>query len=958
MTWVLKLLGIFAVVMASVTKNVEDMTLEEKVGQLGQLDIDDFMVDEEIDWVKYRTWMHRFKFGSVLDSPFSGGPNADGKVGYTAAEWRTVLHQMQTIAMEETGIPIIYGLDSIHGATYIAGATLFPAQLTMAAAFDPEVARTAGAVTAKDTLAAGVNWLFSPVLGLALQPAWARFWETFGEDPFLVSRLGQALIAGIQQPSTVRGVVPDRAAACMKHFIAYSDPATGHDRSPVTMGDRLVRQLYVPAFEAAVDAGVLTGMESYQEVSGIPMISSERYLKTMLRGELGFKHLMVSDFEEIENLYNFHKAACSVREAIKMAFLDTSVDMSMIPTDSSFFEDLISLVRDGEVPESRIDESVRRVMWLKQELGMLEDPVPPLHDVRLVTVGSDEDQEKALNAARAGIVLLKNTDDLLPVATASTKVFVTGPTAHAVKAQTGGWALHWQGGSAEWEYRALPTKSYSVLDGARQVFGTDSVTFAAGPELTLFDAPGTTPNLGGMTLQEVSRSVELAKDVDVVVLCLGEDNYTEKPGDIDDLTLPSAQLEYARLLAEVGTPVVLVLVEGRPRLLDGIAKLESIQAILFAGIPGPQGGLAVAEIIAGLVQPSARLPFTYPLSAANVPYPYHHKPSDMCTDPSDPGEYVNCPVEWSFGAGLSYSSFTYSNVQLSAKSISEKDTLTVSATVTNTGAVQAQHSVLLFLTDVIRRVTPEYKLLRGFTKLDLSSGDSADVQFTLGMEDFTFVGLNNRPTLEGGEYRVALGPDADCRADGWDQTGTCLVFQLQLTSRAANDTVCQSACKSLGHSGALHTSFISNDDKAAAAATCSVTCADEGWLWEDVACLEQRTAEVAMGLHAMGHAGQCGSARHAMNGLAALGASSGSGESSSGTDGANDAYDVVWILAVVICTILVFAVGVFGYVNSKSSSDIMRDPAACDSDDRYAVNRGAAVVTPLLGETSYQPHEI
>jgi len=471
---------------------------------------------------------------------------------------------------------------------------------------------------------------------------------------------------------------------------------------------------------------------------------------------------------------------------------------------------------------------------MKQELGMFARPVPPLHDRRVSTVGQAEDQEAALDAARESVVLLKNDDGFLPLPTTGKKILVTGPAATAVSAQTGGWALHWQGGESDQEYRDLPTNSYSVLDGVQKVFPGYDISHLRGPSFPSANKDQSTE----LSAELLTESTRLAQDADVVVLCLGEENYAEKPGDVDDLTLPADQLEYAQSILDAGTPVVLVLIEGRPRLLNGLATSSAVKAVLFAGVPGPQGGLAVAEILAGQVQPSARLPFSYPQSSAAIPYPYHRKPSDLCTNPDDGFEYVPCPVEWPFGTGLTFQPFEYSDIRLSSSTITETEQLTVSVTVTNTGHTTAKHSVLLFLTDVVRRVTPEYKLLKGFTKIELEPGDAAEVEFTLGRADFMYVGVDKRPTLEAGEFRVQIRPDVDCRGDSWSESGDCFSFQLTLSQpEATQEVVCQAMC-SRAREGVAD----------AAHMTCLEQCRAHKTTWADVACLEENHASLESGM--------------------------------------------------------------------------------------------------------------
>ena len=460
------------------------MTLEEKIGQMVQIDISKFMKQgtDEVDYDMIKQWVEEYKIGSILNSPFSTGA-INGESGWTAAQYRELIINIQKIADNSSSkVPIIYGIDSIHGATFMKGATLFPQALAMAATFDPEMAFQSAQISSRDTRAAGIQWLFAPVLGLGLHPLWARFPETFGEDPYLAAQMGSAVIRGIQDvhpdssattdstadPSSrhlradissnnggelkTHGV-PARAAACMKHFIAYSFPVNGHDRSPVLLPDRMVRQLYMPSFQAAIDAGVMTAMESYQEVGGEPMVSSEAYLKTLLRKEMGFEGMLVTDYAEIENLYNWHRVVSTQKDAVQLSMTDTTVDMSMVPTDSSFGQYLGQLVQEGAVSEARIEESARRVLQLKEDLGMfdLRNRHFAAQDTLLDLVGGEKDWLLSLQASRAALTLLKNeafgntTQSVLPITQPGARIFVTGPTADSLPSLTGGWSVHWQG---------------------------------------------------------------------------------------------------------------------------------------------------------------------------------------------------------------------------------------------------------------------------------------------------------------------------------------------------------------------------------------------------------------------------------------------------------------------------------------------------------------------------------
>jgi beta-glucosidase len=439
------------------------MTLQEKIGQMVQIDIAKFMKPgtDVVDYDLVKQWVNDYKIGSILNSPFSGG-QINGVSGWTAAQYRDMIINLQKITEEtQSKAPIIYGIDSIHGATFVKDAALFPQALAVAATFDTDMAFKSAKVSSRDTRAAGIQWLFAPVLGLGLHPNWARFPETFGEDPYLAAAMGKATIDGIQYYETVTAPsngdttqgIPARAAACMKHFIAYSYPVNGHDRSPVLLPDRMVKQLYLPSFQAAVDTGVMTGMESYQEVGGEPMVSSRTYLTDLLRKEMGFEGMLVTDYAEIENLFNWHRVVASQKDAVQLSMTDTTVDMSMVPLDSSFGDYLQELVSEGKLDASRVEESARRVLQLKEDLGMFEPRNRRFaaQDTLLEQVGSAEDWQLSLDASRAALTLLKNQPHtsgaapVLPITNSAANIFVTGPTADSLPSQTGGWSIHWQG---------------------------------------------------------------------------------------------------------------------------------------------------------------------------------------------------------------------------------------------------------------------------------------------------------------------------------------------------------------------------------------------------------------------------------------------------------------------------------------------------------------------------------
>lgn len=601
----------------------------------------------------------------------------------------------------------------MHGANYIYGATIFPQQINAAASFNRDLVKAMGRVQGKDTKAGGIPWLFAPILGINTQPLWSRSFETFGECPYVAAEMGKAIIRGIQTEDDPEfpGLPP--AAACMKHFIAYPAAVTGHDRSPIELNSRTVKQLYAPPFTAAVqEAGVKSAMEAYTEVSGVPMASSKEYLVDLLRDEMGFEGMLVTDYNEIANLHQFHFVAEDMPEAVELAMKDTSIDMSMNPPLAVGFADaVLDLVRRGVVLEGRVDASVARVLALKEWLGLLDNPFHLLDDFPLLeaSVGSAADKEAALALARESIVLLENPQSLLPLEPATMvgkKIFVTGQGCNSLGMQSGGWTLHWQGARRN----SVFTAGTTYFEGLKERFPLSEVWYHPGVTVAGTDIPGQ------------REALRHAKEADVVVACVGEPTYAEKPGDVNDLSLPAGQLDYIEKLTAVGPPVVAVLVEGRARVLG--SALDKASAVLDAMLVGPSGGQALAEIIAGDVNPSGRLPFTYPRFTGVAPQQYYRKPSSLCTTGRVvlPFTYIDCPRQWEFGHGLSYTTFAYQNASLSATTIDENTPLVVSLTVMNTGRSRGKEAVLLFVTDKVRRVTPEYKMLRRFEKVELEAG--------------------------------------------------------------------------------------------------------------------------------------------------------------------------------------------------------------------------------------------
>jgi beta-glucosidase len=702
---------------------LERMTVKEKVGQMTQLALSSISSQTStadqphiLDEDKAREAIVEYGIGSVLNA---------GNVAMGIDEWRSLVARLQSMATEQTrlGVPLIYGIDSVHGGNYIMGATLFPHNLTLAATFDPELSRLAGEITAAETRAAGLPWNFAPVCDVARAPAWSRVFETFGEDPHLAGVMAAASVVGQQGDDLAS---PLRVAATAKHFLGYSDPRTGRDRTPANIPDTELFDTFLPPFEATFDAGVRTIMVNSSEINGVPVHASPRILRGILRERAGFEGVVVTDWSDVLKLRDWHRVAETEREATRLA-VEAGIDMAMTPLSLSFADTLVGLVEDGVIAESRLDESVRRILALKMELGLFEQPLSPADAV--ATLGTESAHDASLAAARAGVTLLRNTDDLLPLAE-GTRILVCGPAADDLVALHGSWTYTWQG-TDEAMYPDTPT----LLDAVRERFGEDRVAYQPG---ATWDEP-----------RDIDAAAQAAAEADVVLLCLGEEASAEKPGDILDLAMSDAQLDLARALGRTGTPVVLVLLENRPRLFTPVE--QHMDAVLWAGHPGPHGGRAIAEILAGDVNPSGRLPFTYPRDA-NALLTYDHKYSERFW--MDEYTYTGYTPMFAFGEGLSYTSFGYSGLSVRR---APDGGLTGEVIVTNTGDRAGDEAVLVYLTDEVSSITPRVRRLKWFDKVSLEPGARATVRFDLPREALTMIDAEGRRVLEPGAFTVRVG---------------------------------------------------------------------------------------------------------------------------------------------------------------------------------------------------------
>ncbi len=713
------------------------MTLEEKVGQMTQLAIGMIVSgrdqDVKIDQAKLDKAIVKYGVGSILNV---------SDQALTVDTWRGIISQIQDVATKKTrlGIPMIYGIDSIHGANYVRGATLFPQEIGMAATFNPELMKRGAEIAAIETRAAAIPWSFSPVLDLGRNPLWPRFWETFGEDPYLAKVMGVAFVRGLEGSDVSADT---QVASSLKHYMGYSFPLTGRDRTPAWIPENYLREYFLPTFDAAVKAGARTIMVNSGDINGTPGHINHHILTDILRTELGFKGFVVSDWEDIKKLVTTWRIAADEKEATRLAVL-AGIDMSMVPNDYSFADHLVALVKEGAVPQARIDEAVRRILRVKFELGLFEKPMP---DASLkAKFGLPEYRDASLAAARESITLLKNNNNVLPLSK-NTKVLVTGPTSDSLVSMNNGWTWVWQGS----EESLYPTDRLTIRKAIEAKVGASNVTWVQGTKITR--GPG--PSNGTPTDQEqevdIAAAVSAAQNADVVVLALGEGSYCETPGNITDLTIGEPQIKLAEAIKATGKPVVMVLVEGRPRIINRIA--DSASAILMAYNPSDEGGRAIADILFGDVNPSGRLPFTYPRTPNGL-INYDHKPFE--TENSAFGNMAFNP-QFQFGDGLSYTTFAYSDLRIGKQTISANEDLPVSVTVKNTGNRAGKEAVLVYVSDLVATLSPPGKRLRRFAKINLDPGQSKTLTFKLRREDLSFIGSDNKPILEPGDFEVRIG---------------------------------------------------------------------------------------------------------------------------------------------------------------------------------------------------------
>lgn len=712
------------------------MTLDEKIGQMTQLSIDvlgsfvngEFVLDES----KLQQAIAEFKVGSVLNAP--------GPVAQTAAKWQEIIGRIQEVSMKEIGIPCIYGLDQTHGTTYTLDGILFPQNINIAASFNPELAYEAARITAYETRAGSCPWTFSPTVDMARDPRWSRIWENFGEDCLVNAVMGSQSILGYQgdEPNHIPA---NRIAASVKHYMGYSSARTGKDRTPAYISESELREKCFAPFKACVEAGALTIMVNSGSINGVPVHANHELLTKWLKEDLQWDGMLVTDWADINNLYTREHVAASKKEAIKMA-VNAGIDMAMEPYDLGYCTLLKELVEENEVSMARIDDAVRRVLRLKVRLGLFEQPITPMADYPLL--GSEEHAQLALKAAEESEILLKNKDQILPLKK-GTKILVTGPNAHSMRCLNGGWSYSWQGHLAD----RFASKYNTLYEAICQEFGADHVRLEQG---VTYVAEGTYTE---ENTPEIAKAVAAAHQVDVIIACIGENSYCETPGNLSEMAISENQRNLVKALATTGKPMILVLNEGRPRIIHNLEPLA--QGIIHIMLPGNFGGNALANILSGEANPSAKMPYTYPRHEAELTT-YDYRVSEEMDKMEGAYDYdAVISVQWPFGYGLSYTTFEYSRLVCSHSDFNVQDELTFTVDVTNTGKRTGKEVVMLFSRDMVASLTPENRRLRAFQKVELKPGETKQVTLKIPASDLAFVGSDGRWILEAGEFRIQVG---------------------------------------------------------------------------------------------------------------------------------------------------------------------------------------------------------
>lgn len=727
---------------AQVEQTLKKLTLEEKIGQMMELVTDLFGANDKngvfyIDEHKTDSILSRYKIGSILNAPNTCAP--------TAKQWEKYIAQIQKISMKRIGIPCVFGLDQNHGSTYTQGGTLFPQNINVAASFNREIARRSAEATAYETRAVSIPWTYSPTVDLGRDARWPRIWENFGEDCYLSSEMGKAMVYGFQGEDP-NNIDQYHIATSMKHFMGYGVPWTGKDRTPAYISPADLREKHFAPFLAGLQAGALTVMVNSASVNGMPMHANKDILTGWLKEETGWDGVLITDWADINNLYTREMVAKDKKDALRIA-INAGIDMIMEPYSCDACGYLVELVKEGKIPMSRIDDACRRVLRMKYRLDLFKNPTQKLKNYP--KFGGEEFAKLALEGATESMVLLKNEGNILPLQHGK-KILLTGPNANQMRCLDGGWSYTWQGHRAD----EFAGKYNTIYEAFCNEYGKENVILNQ----------GVTYNEKGKYWEEnepqIQGAVDAAKDADVIVACIGENSYTETPGNLTDLWLSENQRNLVKELAKTGKPVVLVLNEGRPRLIADIEPLA--QGIIDILIPGNMGGDALVGLVSGKSNFSGKMPYTYPKEINSLAN-YDFKKSEEVGTMEGAYDYnAKITQQWGFGYGLSYTTYKYSNLKVSQSDFRHGDIIKVSVDVKNTGKVAGKESVLLFSSDLIASMVPDGRRLRAFDKVELQPGETKTMTFELKADDLAFVGWNGKWRLEEGDFKLMI---ADQSAD-------------------------------------------------------------------------------------------------------------------------------------------------------------------------------------------------
>lgn len=729
------------VIEAHIQEWLKKMTLEEKIGQMCEITIDvvsDFEASKKngftLNPAMLDTVIGKYKVGSLLNVPLS--------VAQKKEKWAEAIKQIQDLSMKEIGIPCIYGVDQIHGTTYTLDGTMFPQGINMGAAFNRELTEKAAAISAYETKAGCIPWTYAPVVDLGRDPRWSRMWENYGEDCYVNAEMGKASVRGFQG-SDPNHIGEYNVAACMKHYMGYGVPVSGKDRTPSSISRSDMREKHFAPFLAAIRQGALSVMVNSGVDNGVPFHANRELLTEWLKEDLNWDGMIVTDWADINNLCTRDHIAATKKEAVKIA-INAGIDMSMVPYEVSFCDYLKELVQEGEVPMSRIDDAVARVLRLKYRLGLFENPY---WDIKKYNkFGSEEFARVALQAAEESEVLLKNEGNILPLAK-GTKILLAGPNANSMRCLNGGWSYSWQGHLADQCAGAYNT----IYESLCNKYGKENIIYEPGVTY----APYKNDNWWEENQPEIEKSVAAASRADVIIACIGENSYCETPGNLTNLTMSENQRNLVKALAATGKPVILILNQGRPRIINDIVPLA--KAVVNVMLPSNYGGDALANLLAGDANFSGKMPFTYP-KHINALANYDYKP---CENMGQMGGNYNydsvMDVQWEFGFGLSYTTYSYSNLKVDKTSFTADDVLTVSVDVTNTGKIAGKESVLLYSKDLVASSTPDNIRLRNFEKIELNPGETKTVTMQLKGSDLAFVGYDGKWRLEKGDFKLKCG---------------------------------------------------------------------------------------------------------------------------------------------------------------------------------------------------------